>query len=146
MPAWLGELVFQILRAFFPWLSSGSSSTKVETVPGLQGLDRKSLTGTDGLTLKDLPGLSVLLCLLFLPGCFGSQTVVKYKLVEPGAVAESVGGKVKVRSPGSDDVGEVESAGMVLMPKSVYRGLRDNWIKNNPVVEVPDTKPVEKPK
>jgi hypothetical protein len=157
MEAIIATIIAALVPALLAWFFSGSTTTKVENTQGLEGMDRKSLSGTGDLTLKDLPNICLMgavLLMLGLSGCAfgGSKVEVRYKLVEPGDVVECVEGRVKVRTPGSDDVGEIESAGNVQMPKSVYRQLRENWVKNNPGAAVPDTKPVvpvapgEKPK
>ena len=36
---------YQFLRAFLPWLSSGSTTQEVTRVQGIEGLDRESLEG-----------------------------------------------------------------------------------------------------
>ena len=38
----IGEILFWILKAVLPWLSSGSSTTEIHRVTGVNGLDRDS--------------------------------------------------------------------------------------------------------
>lgn len=139
------QLLYAFLRAFLPWFFSGSESTKVTNTVGLKDMDKKTLSGTNGLTAKDLPALAVLGALLLCGGCAlgGSHIEHQYHLVEPGDVVECVSGKVKVRNPGTHDVGDHDAAGKVIMPKSVYRQLRAEWIRTHGEA-VPDTKPPEK--
>lgn len=167
MEAMIVAIIAALVPALLAWFFSGSTTTKVETTPGLEGLDRKSLSGNGDLTLKDLPNICLLgAVLLLLSGCAvgGAQVVIKHKLVEPGDVVEIVDGKpmkpyqaeangdVQVRVPGSDEVGPVDPVGKVMMPRSTYRLLRADWEKNHPSQPVPDTKPapvtvpVDKPK
>jgi len=167
MTAMIAAILAALIPALLGWFFSGSTTTKVETTPGLEGLDRKSLSGNGDLTLKDLPNICLLgAVLLGLSGCAlgGARVEIKHKLVEPGDVVEIVDGKpmkpyqaekngdVQVRVPGSDDVGPVDPAGMVMMPRSTYRLLRADWEKNHPGAPVPDAKPpiaavpAEKPK
>lgn len=156
MEGMIAAIIATLVPALLAWFFSGSTTTKVETTPGLEGLDRKSLSGNGDLTLKDLPNICLVgAVLLLLSGCAlgGAQVVVKYKLVEPGDVVEIVDGKpmkpyqaekngdVQVRVPGSDDVGPVDPAGCVMMPRSTYRLLRADWEKNHPNQPVPDVKP-----
>ena len=137
------DIILKVLATLLPWIFSGQETTKVTTQPGLEGMDRASLSGTKDLNPRDLPALAMVFgtILLGLGGCAfgGAQVVHHYKLVEPGGVVEAVDGKVKVRSPGTDDVGEISAAGHVLMPKSVYRELRQEWLKAHP--ETADTRP-----
>jgi hypothetical protein len=149
MAATLATILAAVIPALLAWFFSGSNENKVITHEGLQDMDRKDLSGNGDLTLKDLPGICLVgAVLLMLSGCAfgGGKDTHHYHLVEPGAVVECVSGRVKVRTPGTNEVGEIESAGNVQMPKSVYRSLRENWILNHPTgAPVPDTKPAEKP-
>jgi hypothetical protein len=152
MAVTIATILAAVIPALLAWFFSGSTSTKVVTHEGLEDMDRANLAGNGDLTLKDLPGICLILGLgLGLSSCAfgGGKDTHHYHLVEPGAVVECVEGRVKVRSPGTNAVGEIESAGNVQMPKSVYRTLRENWIQNHPTgAPVPDTKPpvpVEKP-
>ena len=143
-----------ILQALLPWFFSGSTSTKVTTHPGLAGMDRAQLAGTSGLTAAELPALFLLFCLsLMLTGCAfgGAKETHTYHSVEPGQVVECVAGrpmkqgqvradgKMLVKAPDSEDVGDYDPVGKVLLPKSVYRTLRDEWVKNHGETPTPDT-------
>jgi len=136
--AWVSELIYGFLRAFLPWFFSGETTTKVRTHAGLADMDREYVSGTNGLSAKDLPALLLAGgCLFWLSGCaFGGAKVEHtYHLVEPGAVVEAVAGKVKVRAPGTDAVGDYDPIGKVIMPKSVYREMRAAWIEKHPETE-----------
>lgn len=128
----IGQLLFWILSAVLPWLFSGETKAKVTNHAGLEDMD--NLSGTKDLTAAALPVLMALCCLL-LSGC--ARETHHYHLVEPGAVVEAVEGKVKVRSPGTDAVGDYDPVGKVIMPKSVYRQLREEWIKAHPEATEP---------
>lgn len=79
---------------------------------------------------------TVALALLLLPGCFNVQERETIVMVEPGDVVEVVQEKkVKVRvaykdksGQSADAIQEKNIAGMVAMPRSVYRKIRATYI------------------
>lgn len=134
-----------ILNSLLPWLFSGKTETKVETHEGLKDMDLKPGEPDKKLTAKDLPPLMLLGALaLALSGCaFGGGTDTHhYHLVEPGAVVEVIDlkGTCRVRSPGTNEVGVYDPVGKVLMPKSVYREMRQAWIEKHSPEPAPEAK------
>jgi hypothetical protein len=145
---WIGELVYGFLRAFLPWMFSGQESHTTSEVVGLEDLDYSNLSGTENLSARDLPPLGVILALtliLCMSGCTLGGAKVQHAtvFVEPGGVARIGTDKklpiVAKDSAGADVYEERNVGGMVVMPVSVYRELRDNWEKR-PV----EKKPAEK--
>lgn len=124
--------ILPLLQGLLPWLFSGEKKTEVKTHEGLKDMDR--VNPGKKLDAKDLPPLLVCVLPFVLSGCVtlgGAKVTNRYHLVEPGAVVECVEGRIKVRSPGTDDVGDYDPVGKVIMSKSVYKEMREAWLKEH---------------
>ena len=132
---WIYQIVLAVLRGVLPWMFSGEEKTTVERVVGLEDLDESTLAG-----VKDrLPPMCVILGLLLLSsGCALGGAKVEYQLVmcEPGGYGE-VATDEKIPVIVTKDVStkvpvKKNMAGNAILPMSVYRRMRAEWIKNHP--------------
>ncbi len=131
---WIGQLLYAALSFFIPWLQSGSTET--HTVSGELSPDK--LAGVDDVKLRpsDIPNfLLVLALLIFVSGCAGRTN--KLYLAEPGSTLNVIGDEqvtgVVVDDEGNKAVVKKSASGTVMMPKSVYRRLRNSYIELNEI-------------
>ncbi len=138
--------IFGILAVILPplltWFFSGSKTTIITRTPGLEGLDRDTLTGKRDI-MDFLPKLVVVICFLTIAGCGargalvnvgGSNETIRVVIVEPGDTVEIIDEReleVAVQVPDPSNPGNTMAkiahkklTGSVSMPKSVYRMLR----------------------
>ena len=119
------EVIARLVAVILPWLFNGEKRTSLHRSPGgCPGLDRATLSGIRA----PLAGLA----LVCLAGCMqlgGKATEVEVIMVEPGDTVEIADDReiqIAVPVAGQDKpaIAKKRLAGMVAMPKSVYRELR----------------------
>lgn len=136
------DIFLKLLANLLPWIFSGEEKHTVSSVAGLADLDRKNITGVGGLSARDLPSLCVFaIFITYLSGCAfgGSKVEDRTVFVEAGAVCRIATDK-KIPVVAKDDAGkdiyeERNVGGMIVTPVSVYRELRENWVKTHPQTE-----------
>jgi len=127
--------ILPLLQAVLPWLFSGEKKTVVAHTAGIAGLDRDSLSGKRDL-MNSLPKMMLVFSLIACAGCQfgGKETTHQVIMVEPGDVVEIADDheiQVIAFIPDTKEpdgfrkvVTKKKIAGLVAMPKAVYREMR----------------------